>query len=386
MKSSVKLAACLIATLCGCMTSAQVAYAQGGAVSQPSISPAAYVYVISNPSGNSYEVDGYSADSTGALTRLAGSPFWKTTNTLLAMAHTAHWLFVSDEAHIYSFSIASNGALKQVSSVNAAQYYGFPGFTGGDLVFDHTGSTLYALAFDGTGDNEFQFFNKNSTTGALSFIGSTGTDISYGELVFTGNNQFAYGFGCFQAESHFYGFKREMDGTLTRLNATDPIPTYPNGDFCQAASAPNPANNLAVAMYLETRTQPPSPPAWLAVYAADSSGNLTTKSTSTNMPTAAVGSVNNMLASPKGNLLAIGGSSGLQVFHFNGSNPITPYTGLLATHEIRQILWDTHDHLYGISQSSGRLYAFKITTTGHKQAAGSPYSITNPRVITVLSK
>ena len=379
MKQSVTLALCLLAILCAGLTFAQPAFAQ-------STSPSVYVYVVSNPSTNSYEIDGYKADSTGALTPLAGSPFWKTNKRLLSMAHTTHFLFTSDGVNIYSFSIASNGVLKLLSFVDAAKFYAFDGLAGGDLVFDHTGATLYALALDGLGDNEFQFFNKNSTTGALTFFGSSGIDISYGELIFTGSNRFAYGFGCFQDETHFYSFKRESDGTLTKFNASDPIPTFPNGDFCQTASAPNPANNLAVAMYLETTTQPQGPPAWLAVYSADSSGNLTTKSTSANMPTAAVGTVNNMVSSPAGNLLALAGSSGLQVFHFNGSNPITPYTGLLATHNISQIRWDSHDHLYGISPSSGRLYAFKVTATGHKQAAGSPYSVGNPLVISVLSK
>jgi hypothetical protein len=141
-------------------------------------------------------------------------------------------------------------------------------------------------------------------------------------------------------------------------------------------------------MYLDSTTQRtgPVPPARLAVYSVDASGNLTTKSTATNMPRAGVGGVSAMAASAPGNLLAVAGEGGLQIFHFNGSNPITPYTGLLATHSIQQILWDTHDHLYGISPSSGRLYAFKITTTGHKQAAGSPYSVPNPVATTVLSK
>ena len=98
-----------------------------------------------------------------------------------------------------------------------------------------------------------------------------------------------------------------------------------------------------------------------------------------------VGGVFRLMGSPAGNLLAVAGEGGLQILHFNGSNPITLYTGLLATHSIQQILWDSHDHLYGIS-SSGRLYAFKITATGHKQAAGSPYAVTNPLAITVLSK
>ncbi len=378
MNQSVKLALCLAATLCVGLVFTKTASAQ-------SASPAAYVYVITNPSGNNYEIDGYKADSTGALTRLAGSPFWKTTKTLLAMAHTTNWFFVSDGTNIYSFSIAASGALKQVSSVDAAKFYAFNGLAGASLVLDHTGSTLYSLALDGTGDNEFQFFNKSSSTGALSFFGSTPDDISYGQLVFTGNNQYAYGFGCFQAESHVYGFKRGVDGTLTRLNLTAQIPTSPNGEFCLDTSASNPKNNLAVSMYLDTPAHPFAPPAWLGVYTVDSSGNLTTKSTSANMPTTAVGTVHQLMASPAGNLLAIGGSGGLQVFHFNGSSPITPYTGLLATHELNQIVWDSHDHLYGIS-SAGRLYSFKITANGHKQATGSPYSITNPMAITVLSK
>ena len=61
--------------------------------------------------------------------------------------------------------------------------------------------------------------------------------------------------------------------------------------------------------------------------------------------------------------LAVGGYFGLQVFHFNGSNPITHYTPLLATHELHSLVWDTHNHMYGVSYSN-RLYSFRITTTG----------------------
>src|SRR5882757_11481685 len=110
MKHSVKLAACLMATLCTVLASAQLPSTQSGEASQPSTTPSAYVYVISKLSNNTSELDGYSADSNGALTRLAGSPFW-TSNSLYVtgLANTAHWLFVSDGVYIYTFSIASNG-------------------------------------------------------------------------------------------------------------------------------------------------------------------------------------------------------------------------------------------------------------------------------------
>ena len=207
----------------------------------------------------------------------------------------------------------------------------------------------------------------------------------YGYTAFTGNNRFAYGFGCIQISRADYGFSRDGDGSLTRLNIDPPLPTYPDGDYCPAGGiAADPTGDLAVPLNLET-TQAPGPPVWLAVYTADNSGNLTTNSTYQNMPTASVGWLDSIAASPAGNLLALGGTSGLQVFHFNGANPITPYTALLPVHELSRLAWDTHDHLYGISPS-GRLYAFKVTTTGNKQASGSPYSISNPLAVAVLSK
>lgn len=385
MKYSVKLAACLLATLCTMMAHAQLPSTEDGAASPTTTSPSAYLYVTSNPSGSTYQINGYSVASDGTLTTITGSPFDKTSKALYGMANTAHFLFESDGTNIYSFSIASTGALKQVSSVDAAEHYGFPGIAGASLVLDHTGSTLYALDYDGVGDNEFQFYSKNSSTGALTFFGSTVTNAAYGPLGFIGNNLYAYGFTCFEASTYVYGLSRGSDGSLTPLNLNVPIPTNPNGEYCPVAGAADPFGNQAVALDLAT-TGPPSPPAAMAVYTADSSGNLTTKSTYQNMVTSEVGNVNAMAASPAGNLLAVGGDAGLQVFFFNGSNPITAYTGFLAQHNISQVFWDNHNHLYGISSSSGRLYVFTVTTTGYKQAPGSPHLLTSPRALAVVSK
>jgi hypothetical protein len=90
--------------------------------------------------------------------------------------------------------------------------------------------------------------------------------------------------------------------------------------------------------------------------------------------------------SPSGKLLAVGGDAGLQVFHFNGSKPITHYTGLLAQDEIDQVFWDNDNHLYAISSISGKLFVFTITPTSHRQAPDSPYTIINPQNIAVLPK
>jgi WD40 repeat protein len=135
----------------------------------------------------------------------------------------------------------------------------------------------------------------------------------------------------------------------------------------------------------------PVGPYQLATYVADSSGNLTTTSTNSNMPTSAVtnsasNSLTGIAISPSGSLLAVAGTGGLQVFHFNGANPITAYTGPLTNDEIDQISWDKNNHLYAISQSKGKLYVFTVSATTYSQASGSPYAITNPGNLVVLSQ
>jgi hypothetical protein len=372
MNLSSKWVTFTVFAVCTLLASAQFALAQATA------SPSAYVYLINQLANNTTELDGYRADANGSLTRLSGSPFWKSNSLYGSLANTSHWLFASDGIYIDSFSIASNGALKKVSSINAQQHTGNTYTTVSYLTLDHTGSTLYAFVSDGAGDNAIQFFRKNSTTGALTYLGVTPNTAFAGVPHFLGNNVYAYDAGCIQLSRAWYAVRRSNGGALTPFSIDPPLPTNPNADYCPDGSAADPANNLAVGLLTYGQA-----PVQLAVYTADNLGNLTTKSTPGNMPTASVDLPYALLASPAGNLLAIAGIKGLQIFHFNGSNPITPYTGLIAAHTIYDLAWDTHNHLYAIG--SGKVNAFRVTSTGYKQAPGSPYTI-NAVAITVLSK
>jgi hypothetical protein len=97
------------------------------------------------------------------------------------------------------------------------------------------------------------------------------------------------------------------------------------------------------------------------------------------MPTVSVGSVTAVGMAPSGKqLLAVGGSTGLQVFHFNGASPITHDTGLLTSSYIDEIRWDNANHLYAISQTAKKLWVFTVTPTGVSQAPGSPHTINTP--------
>jgi hypothetical protein len=88
-----------------------------------------------------------------------------------------------------------------------------------------------------------------------------------------------------------------------------------------------------------------------------------------------------MNMSPSGKLLAVadyqaGADSGVQIFHFNGAEPITPFSALLTTAPIDTIRWDKNNHLFALSYSTNQLFVYTITPTTISQAPGSPYTVT----------
>jgi len=349
-------------------------------------SSVAYVYVASS---NQY-IKAFGTAPDGKLTPVPGSPF--RVGLVAGMAVNAKYLFLTDGVYIYSFSIAPDGSIKQVASINAQQFNS--GGCGGPepLFIDRTGTTLYDVDFNQncTGDDDaFQFFSIDASTGELSYLGVTAATWSYWEpLSFIGNNEYAYGSECSEY-SDIYGFQRNDDGTLSALNINPSVPTAPKGySYCPNQMVADSANHIAMALTPEDgyKSSQSAPPPQLATYTADSSGNITTKSTRFNMPKTAIPVITDIAMSPAGKLLAVSGLNGLQVFHFNGSKPITHYTGLLIKDQVDQVYWDNDNHLYAISEPSGKLFVYTVTPTSVSQAPGSPHKIAQPQNIVVLSK
>lgn len=377
------------------VASSQFVSAQpGNAQSQSGSSPVAYVYATSNIGGSNFVIDAFSADSKGRLTPVPGSPF---STDVEFMALNGKYLFGTDGTNILSFAIGSNGALTQVSEINATQYNNPPGGDGGPLYLflDHTGATLYDEDVYGNNgaNNVYQFFDVNNASGVLTYLGVSNFASTefWTPLSFTANNDYAYGADCYHFDPEIYGFKRSGSGALTGLTSTPPMPQAKQGDFyCPYLAAADPNNNLAVSVQsLNGNSWGATGPPQLAVYTADASGNLTTTSTYTNMPNTRVQNVTNLAMAPSGKLLAVGGTAGLQVFHFNGSNPITKFTGLLMKEPMNiadQMFWDNDNHLYVISTAANLLYVYTITSDGARKAPGSPYAITAPMNIIVLPK
>ena len=379
MASRIEFTVCIAAILCAPLAIAQVP--------SNSNSPVGFVYVSSSPNKNSHQIDAFAATSDGKLTPISGSPFPADVQN---MAVNRKYLFGTDGVDIYSFSIASDGALKLVATINAQQFNGYN--CGGPvaLFLDHDGATLYDLDYDGNScaNNTYQFLSIDESSGELSYLGMSSDSTPEFEmpLSFTGNNIHAYGSGCFHFSSMIYGFQRNRDQKLTALKINPSMPVSKKADFfCPGPVSADPENHVAISVQaLNGQTWQPDGPPQLATYTADNSGNLTSKSNYRNMPKSAVQAVMDIQVSPSGKLLAVGGTAGLQAFHFNGGNPMTHYTGLLTRDEVDQMFWDNDNHLYAVSGKSGKLYVFTITPTSASQAPGSPYTVTNAQNLIVL--
>jgi len=163
------------------------------------------------------------------------------------------------------------------------------------------------------------------------------------------------------------------------------LPAPKDDDFyCPSQIAADPTNHVAMALQpVSGSTFSPDGGPQIGAFTAASNGDLSTANTSAQMPVGAVGAALSMAIGYSGELLAVGGSAGLQIFHFNGAGPATVATGLLTTDEIDQMFWDKANHLYAISTRKGKLHVYTITPTAHHEAPGSPHSIESPQNLAV---
>lgn len=374
---------CIVAAL-----GATSACTNGSQSNLSSQAPVAYVYVASDPgNGEPNVIVGYSASADGALTPIPGSPFPQNVGSMAANGPYLMALNNSSPPNIDTLQIGSNGALTYLTSTPCVQT-GNSCVAAFNLFFDNTGSDLYVMERDADTNDNTASYAVDKSSGALNYLGDTITGAFPGDYTgtfFTGDNVYAY--STDQSDCMYYniyGFQRESGGLLNLISAGFNHPTPPPGVriYYPDLTAADSDGNLA---FLEQPANPPGcadGPLQIAVYTVDANGDINTNSTYNDMPATLIQTPYDMKMSPSGQLLAVAGQEGLQVFHFNGANPVTHDTDLLTNDPIRQMFWDNSDHLYAIS-SAGRLYVAAITSTKTSMAPGSPYSVTGPQYVSV---
>ena len=349
-----------------------------------STAPVARVYVT-RPT----HLDGFNVSSAGKLTPVPGSPF--SNIDLFHLSVNSKYLIgeSDDHNHIISYSIASNGAVKQVASLAAANLNSDGGCCDYPQKLDATGTTLYTVI---SGANFYLDNFKIESNGDLSYLGDSyyfggGEEVGPGNLSVLGNNKFAYQTSCnddVPQYTNLTGYKRQSNGMLEIVDVKSELPKPKAGDvYCAYNLATDASNHLVISMaQWNINDSSPDGPTLLASYTADSEGNLTTKSTTSTMPQTNGGTY--MSISPSGKLVAVDDGNGFRVFHFDGSGPITKFTGILHSSErFIQFGWDKSNHLYALSENA--LHIYSATSTSVKEEAGSPISIPEASSVIVQS-
>ncbi len=378
------IAGSVIAGVCTFLLLRAVAQAQ----SFNSATPVAFVYVSSSSARGDSVINAFTATADGRLTEVSGSPY-AFNDASLAIDGSRLYGANNSSAAIDAYSIASRGALTYLASTSYQDVSSGCGQAGA-LFPDRTGTHLYVTLFDGDCANDYyESFAVNNASGSVKYLGNVETGAffaAYLPATFMANNRYAIeatNSGCMYYK--FWGFQHGGNGNLTQTDMTATYPAPPSGSTAYIAefTATDTSNHVAIAL------QAASPPGCsdsspqFGAFTADKKGNLSTTNTDATMPSAINTTINDMKLSPAGNLLAVGGQQGLEIFHFNGAKPPTSYTGILTVDPVTQMFWDNSNHLYVISQSAGRLHVFTITAGSYHEVSGSPYAITSPEYLAV---
>ncbi|MGA2534907.1 MAG: hypothetical protein ABSF53_02745 [Terracidiphilus sp.] len=344
-------------------------------------------------------VDVFAATAAGKLTMVKGSPF---ADSGQMEGVNGKYLISVGVTNIHTYTIESNRAVgKQASVVNSQDFDGeecgatsYNGASNG-AVLDHTGKYFYLQLFGAqyqpgnTTCAAWQTYQVESN-GGLTFLNSmeyeSFADGSAGDSTvptISSNDEFAYGqfyweeYCCTQ----FSSFTKVPGGALEVNNAfkeTDPVgdPSGPYYYFPLLSQA-DPTGHLAVLMYSEDDLPFGNfGPDQMASYTISTNGSIVSTNTWENMPVPIITNPSTMSMSISGKLVALGGHPGLQLFHFNGADPITPFGGLLLPSvDVDKIAWDNNNHLYVLSYSAERLYVYTVTPTSVSQVAGSPFVV-----------
>jgi hypothetical protein len=390
---------CLTAALC-----LHASFAQDASTAsvQPdtTTTPVAYVYV-STSGGTAL----YDAASNGKLTLVSGSPF---PTSGYMVGSNGKYLVTAGTDDIYSYKIASNGAIEEkVGSLNTQSFSGGACGNPAGAVLDHSGKDVFvslkgAPADDGNELCDAVQSSSISSSGTFTFKGDVLVDedekISGSDTlpVLLGNNKFAYSLEGVtdSCEETINIFAREGSGALELAagqNVTYPAgpsggyfyyPLFPSkvnsfvGSVWPSIITDDPTDHLAIALYaMKDAPCGPTKTPQLASFTANSKGQLTTTNTSADMPSIAGSGINVMRLNPAANLLAVATGTGVQIFHFNGSKPITKFTGVIGTSGyVSDLQWDKSNHLYAINGATGNLHVYTVTTKTAVEVTGSPYA------------
>jgi hypothetical protein len=81
---------------------------------------------------------------------------------------------------------------------------------------------------------------------------------------------------------------------------------------------------------------------------------------------------NHIILDPTGKYLAVPIEPGVQLYHFNGSAPMTIFGGVTGVSGfVSGMSWDSDQHLYVLNGASLKMHVYKLVKTGLEELSGS---------------
>jgi hypothetical protein len=295
---------------------------------------------------------------------------------------------------LHSYKIESNGAVgPRISSINTVTYDSdnCGPTTGNKATLDHSGKYFYVQLSDEPYSgcvSEWQSY-KIGSNGEFSFLGNADVEANTASsgLFFDSSDKYAYGFAQDLAGNPmFVGFTRMINGYLSDnsgFSAGGPTPD-PSLDYSllPIMATADPHEHLAVVMVQCTfptdwSCEPTGAHPQLASYTVNTTnGNISSTNTQDDVPYLDVADPTAIDMSPDGKFVAIGGTSGFQVFNFHGAALPTELGPVrISGVRIDQVTWDNAGHLYALSYGAHKLYVFKVSTATGVVQIGEPINI-----------
>jgi hypothetical protein len=313
--------------------------------SSPAASNGPHVYVAASngDSSNPGTTYGFSVANDGQLTQINGFPL----SYALTGVASGNYLFAgnADGVHIDTYQIKSDGSLVKVQSFDDTQASAKACFQcqpGMPQLVDPTGTKLYISAgyLDG-GDwtATLQTFSIDPSTGAISYVSTDipieGRDWAQVYGSFSGNAAYLYGTNETTFTAGIVLATPSADGSLAESSSEPTLQGVSASQVDSVVIGTDPTNHLVATIQPTNTFQSPGIPIHLASFTINADGSLTTTNTSAQMPptSSTLGS-----ASPDGTLIAMAGAkSGIQLYNFNGADPITALGGVFATDQITSL-------------------------------------------------
>jgi hypothetical protein len=343
-------------------------------------SQAAVAYSYIGTTGRSTAgIYGFSIAPDGTATPVPGSPAAGPSSYVVT---NSAFVFGSDTENIATYTRANDGSLQQSSSTYAVLSNASEPWAVQALSLDHSGQTLYAMENAGSDDLYYFFFSIGSN-GKITNIGKIGPNVDYvSPLMFSPDNNYAYGYGCFHVGWDITGFRRNNDGALAPLayNATNQgFPAYAGTGqyYCPLSEAISQTGYLVVAdTELGTNTS------GLGAYKINSADGSLSFVQSSTLATL-LSKVNGMNFDRNGQYLAVAGNGGIQMYQFTRAGTFTPIGGVQQPGpNYLAVQWDIDNHLYAISSSG--LSVFTNSQGTLTPASGSPHAAGTTATLAVL--